>query len=74
MRKNTFTRKFLPMVLAAAMALPAVPTMAAANDIGGHRAERVMTEWQEKGLLKGYADGSIKPNNSITRAEFITLM
>ena len=74
MRKHTFTRKLLPMALAAAMALPAVPAMAATNDIEGHWAEQVLTEWQEKGLLKGYADGSVKPNNSITRAEFITLI
>lgn len=74
MRKHTFTRKFLPMALAAAMALPAVPALAATNDISGHWAEQVLTEWQEKGLLKGYADGSVKPNNSITRAEFITLI
>lgn len=74
MRKHTFTRKFLPMALAAAMSLPAVPALAATNDSSGHWAEKVLTEWQEKGLLKGYADGSIKPNNSITRAEFITLI
>lgn len=74
MRKHTFTRKFLPMALAAAMVLPAAPALAATNDISGHWAEKVLTEWQEKGLLKGYADGSVKPNNSITRAEFITLI
>ena len=66
MGRHTFTQKFLPLALAAAMAVPAVPAMAATNDISGHWAEKVMAEWQEKGLMKGY--------NSITRAEFITLL
>ena len=74
MGRDTFTQKFLPLALAAAMAVPAVPAMAATNDISGHWAEKVMAEWQEKGLMKGYSDGSLKPNNSITRAEFITLL
>ncbi|WP_245339286.1 glycosyl hydrolase family 18 protein [Paenibacillus shirakamiensis] len=47
---------------------------AAASDIKGHWAEAQLTEWQTKGLLKGYSDGTLKPDHSITRAELIILI
>lgn len=73
MGKQFFQKKFLPFALTAAMLLPAVPAMAATNDLQGHWAEPTITEWQKKGLIQGYEDGSFKPNSSITRAEFIVL-
>ncbi|MHA6481662.1 S-layer homology domain-containing protein [Paenibacillus sp. strain BS8-2] len=39
-----------------------------------HWAEQQLEDWVSKGLIKGYADGSYKPDNAITRAEFMTLM
>lgn len=48
--------------------------MAAPSDIAGHWAESVITQWQSKGLIQGYEDGTFKPGNTITRAEFVTLM
>jgi hypothetical protein len=30
--------------------------------------------WVDKGLISGYSDGSFKPNNSVSRAEFVTLV
>lgn len=39
-----------------------------------HWAESVIAQWQSKGLIQGYEDGTFKPNNTITRAEFVTLM
>lgn len=44
------------------------------SDIKGHWAEAQILTWVDKGFIKGYEDGSFKPNNSITRAEFITLV
>ena len=73
MGKN-FTNKLLPLALTAAMIVPSVPAMAAPSDIAGHWAESVITQWQSKGLIQGYEDGTFKPNNTITRAEFVTLM
>lgn len=43
-------------------------------DIQGHWAEKQINGWIDKGLAKGYPDGSFKPDYSITRAEFITLV
>ncbi|WP_051533695.1 GLUG motif-containing protein [Desulfitibacter alkalitolerans] len=43
-------------------------------DISGHWANEVIKEWIEKDLITGYPDGTFKPNSSITRAEFMTLV
>lgn len=75
MKMNLFSKKVLPMTLAAVMAVAPVQVMAApSSDLAGHWAEAVITEWQEKGLIKGYEDGTFKPGNNITRAEFVTIM
>ena len=43
------------------------------NDIKGHWAESNITNFISNGYINGYADGTFKPNNSITRAEFIKI-
>lgn len=50
------------------------PVLAQPSDIGGHWAEKQISEWADKGLAKGYPDGSFMPDSTITRAEFITLV
>jgi len=44
------------------------------SDIQGHWAEQEISDWTSQGLSSGYADGTYRPDNSITRAEFITLV
>ncbi|WP_339316255.1 S-layer homology domain-containing protein [Paenibacillus sp. FSL R10-2734] len=44
------------------------------KDYEGHWAQQQIESWLEKGLLKGFEDGSVKPNQSITRAEFVALV
>lgn len=61
--------------MALAMCLSLLPATAlAANDLSGHWAEDVITQWQEKGYVSGYADGSFRPDAPITRAAFAKLM
>jgi hypothetical protein len=43
-------------------------------DIKAHWAEAVIRKWVNQGLAKGYGDGRFGPNDSITRAEFVTLL
>lgn len=43
-------------------------------DTRGHWAESVIIKWVSRGLAKGYGDGMFGPNDSITRAEFVTLL
>ncbi len=54
--------------------LGAGASFAQPSDIQGHWAEKKIIGWIDKGLAKGYADGSFKPDYSITRAEFIVLV
>ncbi|QGQ97956.1 hypothetical protein EHS13_25225 [Paenibacillus psychroresistens] len=46
----------------------------AKSDIKGHWAEAQIATWIDKGFIKGYEGGSFKPNNSISRAEFMALI
>lgn len=44
------------------------------DDVSGHWA-KASIEWaKEKGLIKGYPDGSFKPNQAITRAEACVML
>ncbi|QMV42120.1 S-layer homology domain-containing protein [Cohnella cholangitidis] len=45
-----------------------------ASDIKGHWAETVLKSWAEKGYIKGSKDGSLKPDNKTTRAEFASFV
>ncbi|HCC06627.1 MAG TPA: hypothetical protein DEP72_00480 [Clostridiales bacterium] len=44
------------------------------TDISEHWAKNELIKWQDKGLIKGYEDGTVKPDGSITRAEFFALV
>jgi len=44
------------------------------SDIGEHWAKNEIKAWIEKELIEGYSDGTFRPDNNITRAEFITLI
>ena len=43
-------------------------------DIKGHWAEKSIRRAAELGLIKGYEDGTFRPNMNITRAQFVTLL
>ncbi|MBQ3356872.1 MAG: S-layer homology domain-containing protein [Oscillospiraceae bacterium] len=43
---------------------------AAFSDIKGHWAEEIINEWASHKVVNGYPDGTFKPDNYITRAEF----
>jgi hypothetical protein len=77
--KNKSIKKLVSALLIVCMmftsfsvALGAAAT--ATSDITGHWAESQISSWIDKGLIKGYEDGSFKPDNTITRAEFMTLV
>lgn len=44
------------------------------NDISGYWAEDSIKQAVSKGIVKGYTDGSFKPRNSVTRAEFTVML
>ncbi|MCM3629623.1 S-layer homology domain-containing protein [Paenibacillus glycanilyticus] len=61
-------------------AMAASPTVTSAavqsglSDIEGHWAKDTIVKWINQGWIHGYTDGTFKPNASITRAEFVTLI
>ncbi|MDU7966045.1 MAG: N-acetylmuramoyl-L-alanine amidase [Paeniclostridium sordellii] len=44
------------------------------NDIDGHWAKNAIIDFATKGYINGYEDGTFKPDNSITRAEFVKIL
>ena len=66
------------MALAAALtmslAISSTALAAVPSDIGGHWAQGTIIQWTSKGYISGYEDGTFKPDNSITRAEFVRLV
>ncbi|MGI6643371.1 MAG: S-layer homology domain-containing protein [Bacillota bacterium] len=43
-------------------------------DVAGHWAEKYINSAAAKGWVEGYEDGTFKPDQPITRAEFVTLV
>jgi len=72
------TNRIVSMLLAVAMifglfafAVSAEEAAAPAfSDIKGHWAEQIITDWAAHKVVNGYPDGTFKPDNFITRAEF----
>ena len=44
------------------------------SDTSDHNAAEYISEFAENGYINGYGDGTFKPNNLITRAEFSTII
>lgn len=60
--------------LTLSMAMSVSALAASPSDISGHWAKGTITQWTSKGYISGYPDGTFKPDNSITRAEFVVLV
>jgi hypothetical protein len=44
------------------------------SDIAGHPNEEAIEYLQMNGIVKGYLDGTFKPDNQINRAEFVKII
>jgi S-layer homology domain len=55
-------------------AIPANNQIAQASDVAGNWAEPFIKVLVEKEIIKGYPDGTFKPDQAITRAEFAALL
>lgn len=49
-------------------------TILPAKDYQGHWAENIIDKWLSMGYITGYPDGSFKPEDFITRAEFVKIV
>ncbi|AOY77779.1 S8 family serine peptidase [Clostridium formicaceticum] len=44
------------------------------SDIDSHWAKSVISKWTDQGLVRGYPDGTFKPDKLVSRAEFMTMV
>jgi|LSQX01.1.fsa_nt_gb hypothetical protein len=63
----------LTMLMASCLAPPA-GAAAVPVDMQDHWAAGQVAEWMEAGLVGGFPDGTFRPDESITRAQFITMV
>ncbi|NLT58090.1 MAG: hypothetical protein GXX99_03915 [Clostridiales bacterium] len=67
--------KGLLALLSALVLLPALAVLpAAADDLVGHWAEPTLRRWSDMGWFVGDGGGVYRPDDTISRAEFITLI
>lgn len=69
-------KKFISLVLGLAMALSLMPSAFAAYTDVADYADYYMPalRLQDLGIISGYSDGSFRPGNTITRAEFTKIV
>ncbi|MNM06316.1 Mannan endo-1,4-beta-mannosidase precursor [compost metagenome] len=76
---TSLTAVMLMSAVAPAMAQTGKTTTAQAaaasfQDATGHWAASSIAKWTSNGVISGYGDGTFHPNQSITRAEFVTVL
>lgn len=68
-------KKVLSVALTAALAFSMTPSAAfATTDIEGHWGQAVLEEWEDYGVIRGYDDGTVRPDAAITRGEMATIL
>lgn len=76
-KKANGNPRFLSLILSILVICMMIPLNASAlklTDISNHWAKDTIEEWIDQELIEGYSDGSFKPDNNISRAEFITMV
>lgn len=78
------TKQWVSIVLCLFIVSGYIPTARAASaqetgqagqdDLTGHWAENEIRDWNGKGLIAGFEDGTYRPNQSVTRAQFAKLV
>ena len=65
-------RRILAIFFAIVMILP--QTAGAQSNYQNHWAGEHIQKWMSNGWIRGYEDGSVKPDSMVTRAEFTTMI
>ncbi len=71
---SNITRAQFATIVAKLIDTPSSQTMSIFNDTKDHWAEESIDILYTSGITKGYPDGSFKPDKSISRAEFVTMV
>src|SRR5659263_759401 len=61
------------LCLTLTLAMPIGASAVTISDISDHWAKTTIQDWVDKEYINGYEDSTFKPDNNITRAEFMTL-
>ena len=69
-------KKLISSVLLGSILMTPIYAYANPNrkDISGHWAKKEINQFISSGYVNGYEDGTFRPDNSITRAEFVKLV
>lgn len=70
MKINRLVSILLAVVMVFGLFAVTVNAEDAFSDINGHWAQDIINEWASYKVVNGYPDGTFKPDNYITRAEF----
>ncbi len=76
-QKRGFRRAFIYAIIIALLAPASIPApvhAAGFSDIGGHWAKEYINSAISRGIVKGYTDGTFKPDKAVTRAEFAAMV
>lgn len=65
---------FLTAVMMLSLAVPAMGAGATSENPGTHWAKDSIGKWQENGVIRGYPDGTFRPDDNVTRAELASLI
>lgn len=72
------TKRWTSLLLGITIALPVwgltTTNWVQANEIQHHWAAEVLSKWQSKGYIRGFKDGSLKPDENVTRAQLAALI
>ncbi len=71
---KTMNKLFIIGILFAVLLIPSAVLAAELPDLTGHWAEGDVRELVAMGAISGYPDGTYRPQNTITRAEFSSVM
>lgn len=72
-----YSARGLALFLAVCLFAVAPPTTAfgtTGSDIAGHWAEGIIRGWMDRGVVKGYEDGTFKPEAPVSQTEFTALI
>ena len=64
----------MALLLAATMVLSSTPTTVWASDYEQHWAAEAITRWKDKGIIDGFEDGTFRPQEAITKAQFAKIL
>lgn len=73
MKRKFAMKRASAMALATIMAVSPIHNTVAAEPTQ-HWADNIMDQWYQDGLISGYEDGTLRPDQAVTRAEFVYMI